>query len=106
MPHSQETSVEPTVLFVAWPASVSSCIDHPDLIPTGEVSKMAPPINPYQLMGKKSKEASSSKSKRKAKEGTQAKKSMRPIFEVIAPEQATPSADSGSAVPETQPQLP
>ena len=57
-------------------------------------------------MGKKSKEASSSKSKRKAKEGTQAKKSMRLIFEVINPKQAAPSVDSGSAVPETQPQLP
>jgi hypothetical protein len=84
MPRSQETLVEPTVLFVARPAFASSSIDHPDLIPTGEVFEMAPPINLYQLIGKKSKEASSSKSKRKAKEGTQDKKSRRPIFEVIA----------------------
>jgi hypothetical protein len=53
---------------VARPAYASSSIDHPDLIPTGEVSKMAPPINPYQLMRKKFKEASSSKNKGKAKE--------------------------------------
>uniref|UniRef100_A0A2N9I4D4 Uncharacterized protein n=1 Tax=Fagus sylvatica TaxID=28930 RepID=A0A2N9I4D4_FAGSY len=68
MPRSQETLVEPTVLFVARPASASSSIDHPDLIPTGEVSEMASPINLYQLIGKKSKEASNSKSKGKAKE--------------------------------------
>jgi hypothetical protein len=49
---------------------------------------MAPPINPYELMGKKSKGAFGSKNKGKAKEGTQAKKSRRPVFEVIAPEQA------------------
>lgn len=103
---SQETLVEPTILFVARPASTSSSVDHSDLIPIGEVSKMAPPINPYQLMGKKSKEASTSKIKGKAKEGVKAKKSRRPIFEVIAPKQAAPNTDSGSAVPETQPQLP
>jgi hypothetical protein len=67
---------------------------------------MAPPINPYQVMGKKSKEASLSKGKGKARESTQAKKSRRPIFEVIASEQATPSADSGSTVPDHQTQLP
>ena len=67
---------------------------------------MAPPINPYQLMRKTFKEASSSKNKRKAKEGAQAKKSRRPIFEVIAPEQAAPSADLSSTVLEIQPQLP
>ncbi len=57
-------------------------------------------------MGKKSKEAFGLKNKGKAKEGTQAKKSRRPVFEVITPEQAAPNADSGSAVPNTQPQLP
>ncbi len=59
--------VEPTILFVAQPASISPSTEHPDLIPTGEVSEMAPPIDAYELMGKKSKEASSSKGKGKAK---------------------------------------
>uniref|UniRef100_A0A2N9FJJ5 Uncharacterized protein n=1 Tax=Fagus sylvatica TaxID=28930 RepID=A0A2N9FJJ5_FAGSY len=87
VPRSQETPVEPTILFVARPASTSSSVDHSDLIPTTEVSEMALPINPYQLMGKKSKEASTSKSKGKAKEGVEAKKSRRPIFEIDEPEE-------------------
>jgi hypothetical protein len=62
-------SVKPTTLFVACLASTCPQVDHPDLIPTGEVFKMAPPINPYKLMGKKSKGASISKGKGKAKQG-------------------------------------
>ena len=103
VPRSQETQVEPTVLFVARPTSISSFVEYLDLILIGEVSEMTPSINPYQLMGKKSKETSMSKGKRKAKEGAQAKKSRMAIFEFIALEQATPSADSGSAVPDPQP---
>uniref|UniRef100_A0A2N9HJY9 Uncharacterized protein n=1 Tax=Fagus sylvatica TaxID=28930 RepID=A0A2N9HJY9_FAGSY len=66
--------VEPTVLFVAQPTSISPQVDHPDLIPTREVSEMAPSIDAYELMGKKSKRASSSKGKGKAKQGAQPKK--------------------------------
>ncbi len=98
--------VEPTVLFVAQPASTSLSIEHPDLIPIGELSEMAPSINAYELMGKKSKGASGSKNKGKAKEDTQAKKSKRPVFEVIAPEQTAPNADLGFAVLDIQPTLP
>ncbi|GMY08861.1 hypothetical protein FCV25MIE_04100, partial [Fagus crenata] len=36
VPRSQETPVEPTILFMAQPASTSSSVDHSDLIPTGE----------------------------------------------------------------------
>jgi hypothetical protein len=106
VPRSQETPVEPTVLFVAQPTSTIPQVDHPDLIPTGEVSEMAPPIDAYELMGKKSKGASSSKGKGKAKQGAQPKKSRRAIFEVIAPEQSSQSEDSGSALPDEQTQLP
>lgn len=49
------------------------------------------PIDPYELMGKKSK------AKGKAKQGAQAKKQRRAVYEVIAPEQAPQNADSGSA---------
>ena len=51
-------------------------------------------------MGKKSK------GKRKAKQGAQAKKPKKAIFEGIAPEQATLTADSGSAAREEQIQPP
>uniref|UniRef100_A0A2N9IY06 Uncharacterized protein n=1 Tax=Fagus sylvatica TaxID=28930 RepID=A0A2N9IY06_FAGSY len=67
---------------------------------------MAPPIDIYELMGKKSKGASSSKGKGKAKQGAQPKKSKRAIFEVIAPEQPAQSGDSSSALPDEQTQLP
>jgi hypothetical protein len=57
------------------------------------------PIDPYELMGKKSK------GKEKAKQGAQAKKPRRAVFEVIALEQATQNADLDSAAQEepTQP---
>ena len=67
IPRSQETPVEPIVLFVAQCALTSPSVDHPNLILTGEVSEMAPPINAYELMGKKSKIAFSSKGKGRAK---------------------------------------
>ena len=100
IPRAQEVKVKPTTLFVAQPTTITTPPEHSDLIPTGEVSEMAPPINPYELMGKKSK------GKGKAKQGTQAKKPSRAVFEVIAPEQATQSADSGSATREEQTQPP
>jgi hypothetical protein len=63
---------------------------------------MAPPINAYELMGKKSKIASSSKGKGRAKQGVQVKKPRRAIFEVLVPEQESFGNDSGSAVPQEQ----
>ncbi len=103
VPWSQKVRVEPTTLFVAQPAT-TILPKHPDLIPTGEVLEMAPPINAYELMGKKSKGAP--KGKGKAKEGAQAKKPRRAVFEVIMLEQSAHSVDSGSAVPEEQTQPP
>jgi hypothetical protein len=61
---------------------------------------MAPPIDPYELMGKKSK------GKGKAKQGAQAKKQRRAIYEVIALEQEPQSADSESAAREELAQPP
>ncbi len=87
VPRSQETPIEPPVFYVAQPTSDFPQVDHPDLIPTGEVSEMAPPVNIFKVIGKKSKGASSSKSKGKSKQGAQPRKSRRAIFEVIAPEQ-------------------
>ncbi len=97
---SQEVRVEPTTLFVAQSATTPILPEHPDLIPTGKVSEMAPPINPYELMGKKSK------GKRKTKQDAQAKKPKRVVFEVIAPKQAIQNANLGSAAREEQTQPP
>jgi hypothetical protein len=80
VPRAQEMSIELPTRFVAQPASTVPQVDHPDLIPTREVSEMAPPLNAYELMGKKSKGASNSKGKGKAKQGTQPKKPRRAIF--------------------------
>uniref|UniRef100_A0A2N9GKP0 Uncharacterized protein n=1 Tax=Fagus sylvatica TaxID=28930 RepID=A0A2N9GKP0_FAGSY len=76
VPRSQEIRVEPTTLFVVQPATTPISPEHPDLIPTGE-----------------------------AKQGAQAKKPMKVVFEVITPEQATQSANLGSDAREklTQP---
>uniref|UniRef100_A0A2N9H8Q0 non-specific serine/threonine protein kinase n=2 Tax=Fagus sylvatica TaxID=28930 RepID=A0A2N9H8Q0_FAGSY len=100
VPRAQEVRVEPTTLYVAHPATLATPPENLDLIPTGEVSEMAPPIDPYELMGKKSK------GKGKAKQGAQAKKQRRAIYEVIALEQEPQSADSESAAREELAQPP
>ena len=65
---------------MAQPASTSPSTEHPDLIPTGKVSEMAPPFDAYELMGRKSQEVFSSKGKGKAKQGAQAKKPRKAIL--------------------------
>jgi hypothetical protein len=90
---AQAVRIEPTTLFVAQPATLDTSPEHPNLIPTGEVSKMAL-INPYELMGKKVK------GKKKATWGGQAKRPKRAVFEVIALEQSTQKANSDSSTRE------
>ena len=106
VPRAQETPIEPPTCFVAQPASFIPKVEHPDLIPTGEVSEMAPPIDAYELIGKKSKGASSSKGKGKAKQGAQPKKPRRAILEAIAPEHPSRGEDSSLALSVEQNQLP
>jgi hypothetical protein len=98
VPRAQEVRVKPTTPFIAHPATLSTPSDHLDLIPTGEVSVLAP-IDPYKIMGKKQKP------KGKGKQGAQAKKPRRAIYEVITAEQSTQKAESDSAAQEepTQP---
>jgi hypothetical protein len=97
VPRVQETPIELSELYVAQPASIVSAVDHPNLIPIGEVSEMAPPVDLFEVIGKKSKGASSSKSKGKAKRSTQPKKPRRAIFEAIAPEEPSLGEELSSA---------
>jgi hypothetical protein len=102
VPRSQETPIEPSVLYVAQPSNSIPQVDHPSLIPTGAVLEMAPPVDVFEIIGKKSKGASSSKSKGKAKEGVQTRRSKKAIFQVFAPEQ-TVRDEEPRLVPSTEP---
>ncbi len=91
IPRSQETPVEPAVLYVAQPSTFPSQSDQASHIPTGAVLEMAPPMDIYDVIGKKSKGASSSKGKGrgKAKEGVQTRRSKKAIFQAPEAEQPT-----------------
>ena len=88
--------MEPTILFVATPATSSLPSDHPDLIPTSQVSKISPPINPFKLMGKTAggspSETRRSKGKGRAKGAGVGKKLKKPITETSEPDLPTQNA--------------
>ena len=67
VPRSQEVRVDPSIPFVAIPADTTVASENPELIPTGQVSEMAPPINPFKLMGKATSGSSSKVVKSKGK---------------------------------------
>uniref|UniRef100_A0A2N9F5T1 Uncharacterized protein n=1 Tax=Fagus sylvatica TaxID=28930 RepID=A0A2N9F5T1_FAGSY len=87
VPRSQETPIEPSVLYVAQPSTSIPQVDHPSLIPTGAILEMAPSVDVFEIIGKKSKGASSSKGKGKAKEGVQTRRSKKAIFQVFETKQ-------------------
>ena len=89
IPRSQETLIEPSVLYVAQPSISTTQANHPSLIPTSVVLEMAPLVDVFEIIGKKSKRASCSKGKGKgkAKEGVQTRRSKKAIFQVPATEQ-------------------
>jgi hypothetical protein len=106
VPRSQKTPVEPTVLYVAQPAPTDHIVDHLAFIPTGEVLEMAPPIDVFELIGKKQKRASSSNGKEKAKPTTLPRRSRRVIYETVSPEQQNEGAGLSSAPVSEQSVLP
>uniref|UniRef100_A0A2N9HBU1 Uncharacterized protein n=1 Tax=Fagus sylvatica TaxID=28930 RepID=A0A2N9HBU1_FAGSY len=78
--------------------------DHPDLIPSGQVCEMAPPINPFKLMGKTADASSSKKGKGKGKGKTKGagagKKLKKPPASTVEPETTTqPSAEQEPPLP-------
>ena len=96
VPRSREVWVEHTVPFVATPATTINLSDHPDLIPTGQVLEMAPPINPLKLIGKTAGAnpfgAGKGKGKGKLKGMGVGKKGRKPTAEVVKLELPLPSS--------------
>ena len=87
IPRSQAVEVEPSVLYMAQPAEVEQPHDHPDLIPLGQVCEMAPPINPFKLMGKTAdaspSETGKGRKKGKSKGAGAGKKLKKPATDTV-----------------------
>ena len=90
VPRSQAIEVQASVPYVAQPAEVEQPQDHPDLIPSGQMCEMAPPINPFKLMGKMAdaslSEKVKGKGKGKSKGAGAGKKLKKPMTDASVPE--------------------
>ena len=91
VPRSQEVRVETSVPGLAVPTDTTTLSEDPELIPIGQVSEMAPPINPFELMGKAMGGSSSGATKGKGKgQGRGArKKSTKVVSKSSSSEQTT-----------------
>uniref|UniRef100_A0A2N9HYY4 Uncharacterized protein n=1 Tax=Fagus sylvatica TaxID=28930 RepID=A0A2N9HYY4_FAGSY len=67
VPRSEAVEIPPRAPYIAQPAEVERPEDFPDRIPTGQVYAMAPPLNPFKLMGKTA-DAGPSKEKEKPRQ--------------------------------------
>jgi hypothetical protein len=67
VPRSEAFEILPRAPFIAQPAETEQPEDYPDRIPVGQVYAMPPPINPFEVMGKRSAAIPSKKTKDKGK---------------------------------------
>uniref|UniRef100_A0A2N9HFB0 Uncharacterized protein n=1 Tax=Fagus sylvatica TaxID=28930 RepID=A0A2N9HFB0_FAGSY len=67
VPRSAAFEILPRAPYAAQPVVVEQPQDYPDHIPSGQVYAMAPPINPFKLMGKTADASSSTKAKGRGK---------------------------------------
>uniref|UniRef100_A0A2N9IDC9 Uncharacterized protein n=1 Tax=Fagus sylvatica TaxID=28930 RepID=A0A2N9IDC9_FAGSY len=110
IPRSQETPVEPTVFYVAQPATADQTADIPKFIPAGEVSEMDPPVDVFEILNRRKKGASSSKGKEKEKEREKpeapSRRSRRIIYDTTPTAQPDVRSDLSSAPAPEQTALP
>jgi hypothetical protein len=93
--------IPPRASYTAQPATVKQPQDLPDHIPTGQVYAMAPPINPFKLMGRTADASSSKKARGKGKgksKGTEAPKIPKKL-----PEEASITESVSHPTPEQGP---
>jgi hypothetical protein len=67
VPRSEAFEILPRAPFIAQPAETEQPEDYPDRIPVGQVYAMPSPINPFEVMGKRSTVIPSKKAKDKGK---------------------------------------
>jgi hypothetical protein len=91
----------PRVPYTAQPATVEQPQDLPDFLPTGQVFAMAPPVNPFKLMGKPAGVSTSTKARGKGRgksKGTEAPKIPKKISE-----EASTTESISPLIPEQEP---
>jgi hypothetical protein len=98
---AEALEIPPRVPYTAQPATVEQPQDLPDHIPTGQVYAMAPPVNPFKLMGRPADASSSKKVKGKGRgksRGIEAPKIPKKL-----PEEASTTESVSPPLPEQGP---